>query len=215
MVGLVHDDVDHVVNGDTTDQDALVINHRRRYQVAPFENFRDFGIRHGGRNRFHVGDHRFTHGGAAVEHQHPGQRQDADKLVLAVDHQQVISGVRNITAKPQEALHYPEGNFRAHGDHVGVHQATGGILRIAQYRLQAFAILFVERFQHLLGDLLGQFLQQVGEVVELQVLDQHQQFIRRQFLEELATNLLAEILQDFGALLAVEQLPENFPFARW
>src|SRR5690606_42073163 len=108
-----------------------------------------------------------------------------DKLVLAVDHQQVVGGVRNVTAKTQETLHYPEGNFRAHGDHVGVHQATGGVFRIAQYRLKPFAVLFVERFQHLLGDLLGQFLQQVGEVVELQVLDQYQQFIRRQFLEEL------------------------------
>ena len=212
MIRFFADYVNNVINGDPAHQHAVFIYHRGSYQIVAFEDLCHFVGGQGGSNGFRVGDHGFAHGGARVADQYLGQWQQADELVFPVHYGQVIRGARNFAAATQVALNNFEGDLRAHGDHVRVHQAAGGVFRVAEHMLQPFAVLFVQAGHHLGGDMVRQLLQQIRQVIRVQFFDQRDQFVGGQVTQQFDPDLFAQVLQDFGFLIFMQQLPENFPF---
>ena len=65
---------------------------------------------------------------------------------------QVVGVVGQFAAQAQVAQHDVDGDVGAHGDHVRVHQAAGGVLVVGQHLLEALAVLAVHRLEHFVDD---------------------------------------------------------------
>ena len=85
------------------------------------------------------------------------------------DHVQVVGVLGQLAAQPQVAQHHVDRGVRPHGHHVRVHQAPGAVLVVGQHLLEALAVLAVHRLQDFVDHRVGQVLDQVGEVVDVEV----------------------------------------------
>jgi len=79
--------------------------------------------------------------------------------------------VGHFAAQAQVAQHDVDGGVGTHRHHVRVHQAAGSVLVVGQHLFQALAVLAVHRLEHFVDDGVGQVLDEVGEVVDVEVLD--------------------------------------------
>ena len=172
MVGVLADDIHHVVDGDPAQQSTLLVHYRRRYPVLALKQPGDFGVRHVHRDGFDVRRHHFAHCSRGIGYQQGAQRQQADKLVGAVHHDQVIGHLRNFFVAAQVAQHDIQGERRADRDGIRVHQAARGVLRVEHHPLQARPVLVVHGGEDFSGNAVGQLLENIGDVVVLQAFHQ-------------------------------------------
>ena len=214
MLGLVADDVDHVVDGDAAKQDVVVVDHRRTDPVVIGELAGDFevGFLHPDR-RLLVVDQLVDRGVGLVREQRL-QRNAAEVLVAAADHVQMIGVLGQLAAQAQVAQHHVDGGVGAHRHHVGVHQAAGGVLRVRQHLLQPLAVLAVHRLEHFVDDRVGQVLDQVGEVVDVEVFDRRHDLVGVHVREQALAHLVADVDQHLAVVFRIDQSPHHHALAR-
>ena len=215
VLGAVADDIDHIVDGDAADELVVRIDHRRRNPVALLEKLRHPLRRQRNRNRLDVGAHDIEHERGGVRHEQLAQRQDALKIILAVDHVNAVGHFGNDIVAAQIAQHEFHRVPLAHGDGVGVHQAAGGVLVVGQHGLEPLAVLLVHRLQYFIGDLLRELLEDVGEVVGFKPGGEFGDFGGVVFAQELALQVFIEVLDDLAPGVLIEQLPKHAAGLGW
>ena len=163
------DNVNHVIDGDTTDEFTLCIDNRSRYKVVSFEQFGNVCVLHGGRNHPGVGGHHLTHGLVGITDKKLVDGQDANKFVIPVYDQEVIRHFwqRRVTA--QVTHNNFERDVRTDGHRIGVHQTTGAVLRVAQYLFKTGTVLLVHCVEYFLGNAFRKLLQDVGDIIGVEV----------------------------------------------
>src|SRR3546814_20828233 len=96
-----------------------------------------------------------------------------------------------------------------------VHQATGAVLGVGQHLLQALAVFAVHGLQDLVDHRLGEVLDQVGEVVDVQVLDRGDDLVRIHVRDQALADLVADAQQHLAVVLGVHQAPHPGALAGW
>ncbi len=114
---------------------------------------------------------------------------------------------------PQVAQDHVDADVGTDGDGVRVHQAAGSVLRIGEHFLDPLAVLFVHGVQDFLDHRVRQLLQQVGEVVRLEIFDDVRQFLSVQLAQEVAPDVIAQVLQNLAFEVLFHQVPEQGPLA--
>ena len=215
MLGAVANDVDHVIDGDAAKQDVVFIHHRRRHPVVVGELRGDDIV--GGVHRdggLFVVDQFVDRRGWIVGQQRIG-RHATQVLVPAADHEQVVGVVRHFTAQAQVAQHHVHGHVGAHRDDIGIHQPAGAVFRVGQGLFEALAILAVHRLQHFVDDRVGQVLDQVREVVDVEVFDGCDDFVGVHLGQQAVAHVFADMHQHFAVVLGIYQAPHDIALARW
>ena len=138
-------------------------------------------------------------------------REGHATLVLAapVHHVQVVRVLRQLAAQAQVAQHHVHRDIGAHRDQVGIHQAAGRILLVAEHVFQALAVLALHGPQHLVDDRLRQVLQQFGQVVDVQAFRCRDDFVRVHVAQEVLAHLLADVHQHLAVVLGIDQAPHD------
>ena len=214
VLRLLADDVEHVVDGDTAEQAAIRADDGRGQQVAALEQLHHLARRHVGRDAVDLRVHGAGDGGVLVAGEEGGDRQGAEVAVVPVHHEQAVGALRELAAHAQVAQHDPEAHVRADRDRVGVHQAAGAVLRIAQHGRQPDPVLLVHRAQDLAGDDLGQLRQQVGEVVHVEAFRGGHDLVGLHLAQQLGADFLGQLDQHVAVELAFHQFPGQFALRR-
>jgi hypothetical protein len=209
VVGFLADHVDDVVDRDAAEQLAVFIDDRRRDPVQTLEILRDFGLVHRHRDRVEVGDHDFFHGHVRIADEQLAQRQHANERIVAFDDEDVVRHLRNFVVPTQVTQHDVERVAATHGNRVGIQQAAGSILGIRQHGLEALAVLLVHRAQYLVDHLLGQVLQDVGEVVRVEAFGDANDFFWAQLAEDVRLHVVVEFIQDIAFIVLLDELPQH------
>ena len=214
VLGLLADDVDDVVDGDAAEQDVVVVDDRRADPVVVGELARDLvrGFVHVDR-RLLVVDQLVDRRVGLVRQQRL-QRDAAEVLVAAADDVQVVGVLGQFAAQAQVAQHDVDGGVGAHRHHVGVHQAAGGVLVVRQHLLEALAVLAVHRLEDFVDDGVGQVLDQVGEVVDVEVFDRGDDLVRVHVREQAFAHFVADVHQHFAVVLGIDQAPHHRALGR-
>ena len=163
--------------------------------------------------RLLVVDQPVDRGGVLVGEQR-GQRDPPEILVAAADHEQVVGVVGQLAAQTQVAQHHVDVDVGAHGDHVRVHQAAGGVLRVGQHLLEPLAVFAVHRLEHFVDDGVGQVFDQVGQVVDVQVFDRGDDLVRVHVGQQAFAHFLADVDQHLAVVFLVDQPPHDLALAR-
>jgi len=214
VFGLVADDVDYVVDGDAAEQDVAVVDHRRADPVVVGELARDLvpGFDHVDR-RLLVVDQLVDRRVGLMRQQHL-QRDAAQVLVASADDVKMIGVFRQLAAQAQVAQHNVHRGVGAHRHHVRVHQAAGGVFLVGQHLFEALAVLAVHRLEHFVDDRVRQVLDQVGEVVDVEVLDRGDDLVRIHVREQALAHLVANVDQDLAVVLGIDQSPHHLALGR-
>ncbi len=150
--------------------------------------------------------------GVLMGHQR-GQRDPAQVLVAAADHEQVIGVVGQLAAQAQVAQHHVDVDVGAHGHHVRVHQAAGAVLGVGQHLFQALAVLAVHRLEDFVDDRVRQILDQVGQIVDVQVFDRGDDLVRVHVGEQAFAHVVADVDQHLAVIFRIDQAPDDLAFA--
>ena len=102
MLSLLTNDIDDIIDGNTTNDLAVCVDDRRRDQVVQFEAVGDFTIGHVGFERLDVKAHDLGHDLREVACDESGQRQHAKVLGIAIDDDQCIRVCRNPIPEPSQ-----------------------------------------------------------------------------------------------------------------
>jgi hypothetical protein len=86
--------------------------------------------------------------------------------------------------------------------------------RVRQHLFQALAVLAVHRLQHFVDHRVRQVLDQIGEVVDVEVLDGRDDFVRVHVREQAFAHLVADVHQHLAVVLGIDQAPHHFALAR-
>jgi len=215
VIGILNDYIHHIVNGDAAQQFARLVNNRRGNPVVALEQACHLGVRQGGGNGLHIGDHHFPHRDIGAAGQQFGDRQRAEEGVVAVDHKQVVGDLGNLLVTAQIAQHHIHGEVGPHGDGVCVHQTTGGVLVVIEYFFNPQTVLFRHGLEDFRDHFVGQLLDDVGDIVGVHALEDRHHLGAVHALEKFQLNLFAQLAEHFPFKLFVEQLPENSAGAGW
>ena len=193
MLGLVADDIDHVVDGDAAHQFAVGFHHRRGDQVEILESLGDLGGRQVHRYAVDIGIHHLGNIAFRIERDQLGQTEHAQIAAIARHHEQRLGVLRQRGPLTQIASDHVQRHVRAHRDGVVVHEPAGGIRRVGHDRFQPVAVLHVHRAQHFARDLFRQVFDEVGEVVDLQTFGGGQQDVVIESLDQLGPDLVVDV----------------------
>ena len=89
-------------------------------------------------------------------------------MIIAIHHHQVVGLVRDLPEPAQIAGHHVQRHIGAYRDHIRIHQAAGGILRVSQDIREALPVLRVHGLQDGAGHLIRQVLQYIGDIISRQ-----------------------------------------------
>ena len=207
--GFLADHVDDVVDRDAAEQLALLVDHRRRHEVAVLEQLRDV-VRVGlGRDAraFRIED--VADGFLRVFGQQARERERAQVPVVAVDDEQAVGLVGQLAAHAQVTQHHFDGDVGAHAHRVGVHEAAGGVVLEGQHGLQPLAVLLVHRLDELQRYGFGQVADEVGEIVELHVFGGREQFVGVHAVDEGLAHVVAELDEHVAFDLGLDEVPDH------
>jgi hypothetical protein len=129
--------------------------------------------------------------------------------VALADHVEVVGVVGQFAAQAQVAQHHVDGGVGAHRHHVRVHQAAGAVLVVGQHLFQALAVLAVHRLQDFVDHRVRQVFDQVGEVVDVEVLDRRDQLVRIHVRDQAFAHLVADVDQHLAVVLGIDQAPDH------
>ena len=141
------------------------------------------------------------------------QRDAAEVLVAATDDVEVVGMLGQFAAQAQIAQHHVDRGVGAHRHHVRVHQATGGVLLVGQHLLEALAVLAVHRLEDFVDDRIRQVLDQVGEVVDVEILDRGDDLVRIHVREQAFAHFVADVDQHLAVVLGIDQAPHHLALA--
>ncbi|MNM80925.1 hypothetical protein D3C81_929080 [compost metagenome] len=125
----------------------------------------------------------------------------------------MIGVVGQFAAQAQVTQHDIDIDVGAHGDHVRVHQTAGGVLRVRQHLLKPLAVLAVHRLEHFVDDGVRQILDQIGKVIDVQVFDRGDDFVRVHVRQQAFAHVVADMHQHLAVVLGIHQAPHHFALA--
>ena len=155
MIRLLPDDIHHVVDCNSSEQLAVVIDHRRGNPVVSLKSSRHLGRGCIGGNGLLICDHHLPYRDGGVRYQHGADGEQSHKPIVTVHHDQTVRVGRELRMPTEVAQHHIQRQICANGDGVGAHQTAGHVIRKAQYLLKPLAVLLVHDRQHLTGHLIG------------------------------------------------------------
>ncbi|VUX07992.1 Uncharacterised protein [Faecalibacterium prausnitzii] len=189
---LIGQDVDRVVDGDDTDEHALVVQNRHRSEVVALHLaghillvIRDL---HGD----DIVVHDVHDGGRGVRQQQAAGRHDALQAV-ALHHIAGIDRLGVLTLLADSGEGVTDGHLLPQTDVFGGHQAAGRALGVVQQLVQALTGLAGRLFQHPLDHACGHIFQQVGGVVKAHIFDGAHQLDVGESIHEVVAGLIGHI----------------------
>ncbi len=214
MRGFFANDVDHVVDRDSSQQLARGIDHGGRHQVTVLEQARHFvGIRvRGDARRSRIED--VADGLLRIFREQAGERDSPEILVIAIDHEQPVSLVGQLATHAQVTQYDLHRDVGAHAHGVRVHESAGRVRLVGQHGVEPLAILGVHGFHQLGADGLRQVSDQVREVIELHVFGGRQQLVRVHALDHRLAHVFAELDQYVAFHFRLDEVPDHFPLRR-
>ena len=96
----------------------------------------------------------------------------------------------------------------------GFIRRPGGVLVVGQHLLQALAVLAVHRLEDFVDDRVGQVLDQVGEIVDVEVFDRGDDFVRVHLREQAFAHVVADVDQHLAVVLGIDQAPDDRALGR-
>ena len=144
MLGLISNDVDHVVDRDTTNNAIVVVDYRRRQQVPVLEFPHDLSRGCMCRDRHDVRRHDARHECIRVVGQKPRQEKRANVFIIAIDDEDQVCPIGHLAYRSQVTGDDFQRNVGTDSDDVDIHQPAGTVLIVSENLLQAFVIEFVE-----------------------------------------------------------------------
>jgi len=203
------DQVDHLVDGQTTDQLAALVHHRRGNQVVTLECLGGVVavlVRVEGHR---VGGHDFQHLLVRIVDQQALDRQHALEHAVVVDHEQFVGMPGQFLQAAQVAQHHFQADVLADGDHLEVHQRADLVLLVGQRRTHSLALLRVEAFHQFMDHVARQFRCQVGEFVGVQVLGRGDDLVVVHVRDQGFPDRVGDFEEDVAVVLGLDQLPDR------
>ena len=201
---LIGQDVDGVVDGDDTDEHALVVQNGHRGEVVALHLaghillvIRDL---HGD----DIVVHDVHDGGRGVRQQQAAGRHDAQQAV-ALHHIAGVDRLGVLTLLTDSGEGITDGHLLPQTDVFGGHQAAGRALGVVQQLVQALTGLAGRLFQHPLDHACGHIFQQVGGVVKAHILDGAHQLDVGESIHEVVAGLIGHIGECFRCNVLFQQ----------
>ena len=107
------------------------------------------------------------------------------------------------------AQHHIQRQICADGDGVGAHQTARNVIRKAQHFLKALTVLLIHDGQHLTRHLIGQLMEDVGDIVVVQLLDKFGQCLRLPVSQRGVAEFVWQFVDDQHLLLRFEEAQKH------
>jgi len=209
MLSVLADDVDDIVDRDSPEHHVVAVGHGRGDQVMVFELHGDLAVVHIHRNGFDRRIHKVSHLTAWITRQQVRQLQAAQVTALAVDHEEQIEDFRKLFAQAKITQNHVQVDVRPDGQNVRIHQAACGIIGIGQDMHQPLAVLPIQAAQHLADDRIGQVIQNIREVVQVQIVNRRDQVLGRGVTDQACAHLVVDLDQHIAVELGVREFPDG------
>ena len=200
--------MDHVVDGDHADQPPLVIDYGGRDQGVFLEAQRHIFLVHVDRDQGLLAAHDVTDRGPPRGPEDGRQLARPNRVVIGADHEHFPEIGRQIFGRTKIIDDLPDLPMRRHGAEVALHQAPGGLLRIAQRLFDRGTVVRVHGPQHRLLLVAVEVLDQCDGVVGLQLTGDVGNLLRLHLVEQVLANVIVEFGQHVGADDAGERLDQ-------
>ena len=207
VFGVFADHVHHVIDRDATQQNVVRVGDRGGNEVVMFELHGNLAVVHLHRDRLDRGIHQVSHPAAGVPGQQIRKFQAAQVPSLPVDDKQQVEHLRQFFAQPQVAQHHVQADIRPDGQNIRIHQAAGGVFRVGQNVYQPFPFLAVQAAQDLADDGVRQVVQNVGEIIQIQVVHGRDEILGRSVANQAGAHLVVDFNQHIAVELGIRQLP--------
>ena len=206
LLGLLLDDVDHVVDGQHADQPLVLVDDGGRKKIVLLEFARRLFLVHRGRNGVPRLVHDVLDLDRALGAQDLVEIDGAEQLEGRIDDEDLAEAVRQVLVVAHVVDGLADGPERRHGDELRLHAPPGGFFRIVERTAQPDAFGERQLRQDLVLVLLVEVLQNVDRVVGIEFLHR----LRDLRIGQIVDDLEADRLVDLGQRGKVEVLAEEF-----
>jgi hypothetical protein len=119
------------------------------------------------------------------------------------------STTKSRSADPQVSQHHVQRHVRPDRQHIRVHQAPGGIFGIGKYPVQALPVLPVQTAQHFARDRVRQVVENIGQIVQVEIVDSGDQVGGLRTPDQGGANLVVHFDQHITVVLGIGHLPNR------
>ncbi len=203
------DQVDHFVNGQTANQLAVFVDHRRGDQVITFESLGRIISIFIRMETHRIVGHDFDHLLIGIIDQQSLDRQHPLECAIVVDHKKLVGMTWQLLEPTKITQHHFQADVFADGDHLEVHQRANLLLVIGQRRTNALTLLTVKGFHQLVDDVSRQLGGQVGELVGIHLLGGGQEFVIVHVGDQCFSYRVGNFKEDVAVTLGLDQLPDG------
>ena len=128
---------------------------------------------------------------------------------------QIVGQLRQFTAQPKVSGDDIQRHIGPDRQDVRIHHAARAILRICQDLSQTFAVVMVHRVQDLTDDRVGQVIENVGKVIQIERASGGNQISVVSDLDQMRAHLVVDVNQNLAFVLWINQLPyDQAPIGR-
>ena len=206
FLGLLLDDVDHVVDGEHADQPLVLVDDGGRQEVVLLELARRLFLVHGRRNRVPGLMHDVFDLDRALGAQDLVEVDGAEQLEGRVDDEDLAEAVGQVLVIAHVVDGLADRPEWRHRHELGLHAPAGGLFRIVERAPQPDALGERQLRQDLVLVLLVEVFQDVDGVVGIELLDGLGDLLVGQIVDDVE----ADRLVDLGQRGKVEVLAEQF-----
>ena len=214
MLRFFADDVDHVIDRDTAEQNIVLIDDRRGHPVMVGELTRDFIVRFVDVNRWLIMINQLVDRRRRLRGQQRCDRQTAHVLVTLRNNEQVVSVIRQFAAQTQVTQHDVNGGIGTHGDDIRIHQTAGSVFVIRQNLLQPFPIIAVHRTHDFVHHGLWQIFNQIRQIVDVEIFNSCDQFVLVHVCDQTFSDLITNVQQNLTIIFRINETPDDDALGR-
>jgi len=197
--------IHNVVDGDAAQQTIFAVHDAHGHQVVLVKQARDLFL-------VHIHGHA---GNVPVDHVHDGreaagrnqalQRNGADKTLLLVDNENIVDVFNFVLGAGDGLEGVVDGGRPAHRHQLRLHDAAGRVLGVAQEFLDFLGLRRLDRVEHGLGLVVGQFGDDVRPVVGLHLFDDVRELFVGEILDDLFPGRVGKLQDNVGRLVHVQK----------
>src|SRR5690606_12135444 len=208
-LALLTNQVNHLIDGQTANQLAPLVHHRRGHQVITLEGLSCLvGILIGMESDRIIG-HNLGHLLLRVINQQALDGQNTLEHAVVIHYEQLVGMTRQLLESAQITQDHLQAHILADRDHFEVHQGTDLILLIGQGRTDALTLLRIKGLHQLVDDVAGQLCSQVGQLVGIEILGGSQDFVIIHVGDQRLAYRIGNFEQDVTVALGLDQLPDG------
>ena len=130
---------------------------------------------------------------------------------MPIDHEHLVGVIGQRVEAAQIAQHDLERHVLADGDQIEVHARADRLVRVGQRRAQLLALFRREPTAHLLDDVVGQILGQLGEFVGVQRARGRDQLVAVHRCDQRLAHRIGHLDQDLAVALGLDEVPDHQP----